>query len=67
MKSLDRRALLRLSGLASALGLAWGARRTGAQRTGTSPPGPTEPWTTRPIGPARSVERRSMHSIRPCF
>ena len=31
MKSLDRRALLRLSGLASALGLAWGARRTGAQ------------------------------------
>ena len=31
MKSLDRRALLRLSGLASALGLAWGARRAGAQ------------------------------------
>jgi FtsP/CotA-like multicopper oxidase with cupredoxin domain len=31
MKSLDRRALLRLSGLASALGLAWGARRNGLQ------------------------------------
>ena len=31
MKSLDRRAILRLSGIASALGLAWGARRTGAQ------------------------------------
>ena len=30
MKSLDRRALLRLSGLASALGLAWTARRTSA-------------------------------------
>src|SRR5688500_15343341 len=29
MKSLDRRTLLRLSGLGSALGLAWGARRAG--------------------------------------
>src|SRR3954454_20142588 len=31
MHSLDRRALLRFSGIAFALGLAWGARRTGAQ------------------------------------
>ena len=31
MKSLDRRALLRLTGMGSALGLAWGGRRAGVQ------------------------------------
>ena len=31
MKSLDRRALLRLTGMASALGLAWSGRRAGVQ------------------------------------
>src|SRR6185436_13598478 len=63
MKSLDRRALLGLSGLASALGLAWTGRRAAAQ--GTQPSGGAYGTMEHAAHLAGPVGRTSLDAFNP--